>query len=374
VTGVGEDWRQVAAAVGPLDAAAMQAARERQGQLTKPAGSLGRLEELAVRLAGIQGRAVPRLAQRAIVVMAADHGVAGEGVSAYPQAVTAQMVANFLAGGAAISVLARQLGARLIVVDVGVAGNVPGAPQENARPTATRSVLAENTTFRRARVAPGTANLARGPAMSRVQAEAAIAVGLAVVADEAAGGLDAVVLGDMGIANTTAGAALVAALTGQPAAAVVGRGTGVDDATWRRKVAVVERALAVNHPAPGDPLGTLAALGGLEHAGLVGVVLGAAARQCVVVVDGLAAAAVALVAARLCPAARDYLVAGHASVEPGQRAALAALDLQPLLDLGLRLGEGTGGALALPLLDAAVRLHAEMATFQAAGVSEREPP
>jgi nicotinate-nucleotide--dimethylbenzimidazole phosphoribosyltransferase len=198
-------------------------------------------------------------------------------------------------------------------------------------------------------------------------------VGLVVVADEVARGLDAVVLGDMGIGNTTAGAALVAALCAESPETIVGRGTGVDDATWRQKVAVVERAWAVNQPDRGDPLGVLAALGGFEHAGLVGVVLGAAAARVLVVVDGLAAAAAALVAARLCPGVRDYLVAGHASVEPAQRTALAALDLAPLLDLDLRLGEGTGGALALHLLDAAVGLHAEMATFDAAGVSEREP-
>ena len=380
-----ESWQEVAAAIGPLDAEAMQAARGHQARLTKPAGSLGRLEDLAVQVAGVQGRAVPHLADRAIVVMAADHGVASEGVSAYPQAVTAQMVANFLAGGAAINVLARQSGARLVVVDVGVAGDLsgdrgsderlsPSSAQPAVRDSAGVAGAGRGTTFRRARIASGTANLARGPAMPRAQAEMAIAVGLEVIADEAARGLDAVVLGDMGIGNTTAGAALVAALTAQPPAAVVGRGTGVDDATWRHKVSVVERGLAANAPSPADPVGVLAAVGGLEHAGLVGLVLGAAARRVVVVLDGLAAAAAALVAARVCPAARAYLVAGHASAEPGQRAALAALDLWPLLDLDLRLGEGTGGALALHLLDAAARLHAEMATFDAAGVSGREPP
>jgi nicotinate-nucleotide--dimethylbenzimidazole phosphoribosyltransferase len=207
--------------------------------------------------------------------------------------------------------------------------------------------------------------------MTRAQAEEALAVGVATVAAEAERGLDAVVLGDMGIANTTAGAALVAALCGQAPEAVVGRGTGIDDAAWRRKVAVVERALTVNQPERADPLGTLAAVGGFEHGGLAGVALAAAARRAVVVVDGLAAAAAALVAVGLCPGVRDYLVAGHASVEPGQRAALAALDLRPLLDLELRLGEGTGGVLGLHLLDAAVRLHAEMASFEEAGVSER---
>jgi nicotinate-nucleotide--dimethylbenzimidazole phosphoribosyltransferase len=358
---VAADWRAAATAVGPLDAAAMAAARGHQARLTKPAGSLGRLEDLAVQVAGIQGRALPRLERRTIVVMAADHGVAAQGVSAYPPEVTGQMVANFVAGGAAINVLARQLAARLVVVDVGVAHALPLADPVGA-----------DLVYRRRSLAPGTADLSRGPAMSAVQAEAAIAVGLQTVADEAARGLDAVVLGDMGIGNTTAGAALVAALCDQPPAAFVGRGTGLDSAAWRRKVTVVERALAVNRPAPGDALGALACLGGLEHAGLVGVTLGAAARRVVVVVDGLAATAAALVAVGLCPGVRDYLVAGHASVEPGQRAALAALGLVPLLDLGLRLGEGSGGALALSVLDAAIRLHAEMATFEAAGVAESD--
>jgi nicotinate-nucleotide--dimethylbenzimidazole phosphoribosyltransferase len=351
------DWKAIAAAVPPLDAAAMAAARARQAQLTKPAGSLGRLEDLAVQLAGIQGCALPRLEHAVVVVMAADHGVACEGVSAYPQAVTGQMVRNFLAGGAAINVLARLAGARVVVVDLGVAAPLPDHP----------------ALWRRA-LGPGTANLARGPAMSRAQAEAAIAVGCEVVAAEAARGLEAVVLGDMGIGNTTAGAALVAALCERPPAEVVGRGTGLDDAGWRHKVAVVERALAVNQPDPRDPLDVLARVGGFEHAGLVGVVLAAAARRVVVLVDGLAATAAALLAVRLCPAVRAYLVAGHASAEPGQRVALAALELAPLLDLDLRLGEGSGAMLALLLLRAAVQLHAEMATFAEAGVSERTPP
>jgi nicotinate-nucleotide--dimethylbenzimidazole phosphoribosyltransferase len=355
------DWRAVAATVRPLDDAAMAAARARQPRLTKPAGSLGRLEELAIQLAGIQGRGLPQMERRTIVVMAADHGVAARGVSAYPPEVTGQMVANFVAGGAAINVLARQLAARLVVVDVGVAHPLPLGD-----PTGT------NLAYRRRSLALGTADLSRGPAMSTAQAEAAIDVGLETVAAEAEQGLDAVVLGDMGIGNTTSGAAMVAALCEQPPGAVVGRGTGLDTAAWERKVAVVEQALAVNRIAAGDAPGALAGLGGLEHAGLVGVTLGAAARRAVVVVDGLAAAAAALVAVGLCPAVRHYLVAAHASVEPGQRAALAALGLTPLLDLGLRLGEGSGGALALHLIDAAARLHAEMATFDAAGVAESE--
>jgi nicotinate-nucleotide--dimethylbenzimidazole phosphoribosyltransferase len=348
-------WRAACAAIGPLDAAAQAAARARQERLTKPPGSLGRLEALAIQAAGVQARALPRLDHRVIVVMAADHGVAAEGVSAYPQAVTAQMVANFAAGGAAINVLARQTGARLVVVDVGVAGPVPDTPRLRRRP-----------------LGAGTANLARGPAMTRAQAEAALDVGVNVVFEEGARGLDAVVLGDMGIANTTAGAAIIAALCGLPARTVVGRGTGLDDAGLARKQAVVEQALRVNQPDPADPLDVLAKVGGFEHGALAGVALAAAARRALVVVDGLAATAAALLAVRLCPAARGYLVAGHASVEPGQRAALAALGLVPLLDLDLRLGEGTGGALALTLLEAAVRLHSEMATFEEAGVAERE--
>ncbi|HZS02599.1 MAG TPA: nicotinate-nucleotide--dimethylbenzimidazole phosphoribosyltransferase, partial [Chloroflexota bacterium] len=277
-----QDWRTVASRVGPLDAAAMAAARARQPRLTKPPGSLGRLEDLAIHLAGVQGRAIPRLERRAIVVMAADHGVARGGVSAYPTEVTGQMLANFAAGGAAINVLARQAGARLVLVDVGVAHPVP---MEDPR--------GDDVALRRRALAPGTADLSAGPAMSRELAEAALAVGIETLGEEAEGGLDAVVLGDMGIGNTTAGAAIVAALCALPPAQVVGRGSGVDDEGWRRKVSVVERALAVNRPDRGDALDVLARLGGLEHAGLVGVTLAAAARRVVVVVDGLAATAAA---------------------------------------------------------------------------------
>jgi nicotinate-nucleotide--dimethylbenzimidazole phosphoribosyltransferase len=357
-----QEWRAILPRIGPLDGAAMAAALERQPRLTKPPGSLGRLEDLALQLAGIQGRELPRLDHRSVIVMAADHGVAREGVSAYPPEVTSQMVANFVAGGAAINVLARQAEARMVVVDLGVAHQVLTESRESG------------VIIKHRPLAPGTANLAEEAAMTREQAEAAITVGLDTVEEEAECGLEAVVLGDMGIGNTTAGAAMAAVLCNRPPLEVVGRGTGLDDAAWERKVAVVERALAVNRPDPRDPLDVLARLGGFEHAGLVGVTLGAAARRAVVVVDGLAASLAALVAVRLRPAVRDYLVAGHASVEPGQRAALAALGLTPLLDLRMRLGEGTGGTLALHLLDAAVRLHAEMATFASAGVSDRDAP
>ncbi|MDP9375297.1 MAG: nicotinate-nucleotide--dimethylbenzimidazole phosphoribosyltransferase [Chloroflexota bacterium] len=342
------------AAIGPLDDAAMAAARARQDTLTKPVGSLGRLEELAVRLAGITGRVRPAIDRKAIVVMAGDHGVTAEGVSAYPAAVTPQMVANFLRGGAAISVLARAAGARVAVVDVGVAAAIEGA-----------GLVARKVT-------PGTRNMAAGPALTRAETLRAIEAGFDVLDEQAADGLDAVALGEMGIGNTTAASAITAALTGLPPAAVTGRGTGLDDAGLARKVAVVERALAVNRPDPSDPLDVLAKVGGLEIAGLVGVTLGAAARRIPVVVDGFIAGAAALLAAELCPRARDYLIAAHVSVEAGHRPILARLGLRPLLDLDLRLGEGSGATLALPLIDAAARLLDEMATFEEAGVATQE--
>jgi nicotinate-nucleotide--dimethylbenzimidazole phosphoribosyltransferase len=339
------------AAIGPLDEAALVAARTRQDTLTKPPGSLGRLEAVAIRLAGITGRARPIINRKAIIVMAGDHGVVAEGVSAYPAAVTPQMVANFLHGGAAINVLARAANARVVVVDVGVATPVAGA-----------GLVAR-------KVAPGTRNMAEGPALTRAEVLAAIEVGLDVLAAQAAEGLDIIALGEMGIGNTTAASAITAALISLPPAAVTGRGTGVDDAALARKVAVVERALAINRPDPTNPLDVLAKVGGLEIAGLVGVTLGAAARRVPVIVDGFIAGAAALVAAELCPQVRDYLIAAHVSAEAGHRAILGHLGLNPLLDLDLRLGEGSGAALALPLVEAAARLLDEMATFTEAGVA-----
>jgi nicotinate-nucleotide--dimethylbenzimidazole phosphoribosyltransferase len=338
--------------VRPLDRHAMAAARRRQDELTKPPGSLGRLERLAAQLAGITGRRRPRLARKAVVVMVADHGVAAEGVSAYPASVTAQMVGNFARGGAAINVLARRAGARVVVVDVGVAAELP----------------AELPIVHR-KLAYGSANITAGPAMSRDQALAAIGVGLEVVEAEIARGLDVVCLGEMGIGNTTAASAIVAAMTGLPVEDVTGRGTGIDDATWRHKLAVVERALRVNRPEPSRPLEVLAKVGGLEIAGLVGVAIGAAAARRPVVVDGFIAAAAMLIATELCPALRGYLIAAHRSAEIGHGATLQRLELEPLFALDLRLGEGSGAALALGVLDAALALLDEMATFAEAGVS-----
>lgn len=350
--------REVIRQIRPLDTAAMAAARARHDQLTKPPGSLGRLEELAIHLAGITGQERPRFPRKAVIVLAADHGVAAAGVSAYPQAVTAQMVQNFLAGGAAINVLARRAGARVVVADLGVAATLPDHPL-----------------LRRRAIGPGTRSMLEGPAMTADEAVAAITAGIDLVEAETAAGLDLVATGEMGIGNTTAASALVAAITGRPVAEVTGRGTGVDDAGWARKVSVIERALAVNRPNPADALEVLAKVGGFEIAGLVGVTLGAAAHRVPVLVDGFIATAAALVATELCPAVRAYLIATHQSVETGHRCVLERLGLLPLLDLNLRLGEGTGAVLAMHLVDDAVAILDEMATFAEAGVSgPREEP
>ncbi len=336
------------------------AARARQDTLTKPPGSLGRLEELSIQLAAITGQLRPSVARKAVIVMAADHGVTAEGVSAYPAEVTPQMVLNFLRGGAAINVLAQQAGARVVVVDIGVATDIESTE------------TLEATSLRRRKISRGTQNIARGPAMTRAQADAAITEGIDVVYAEIANGLDLAATGDMGIGNTTASAAIVAALTGAPVAQVTGRGTGVDDAGLARKVAIIERALSANQPDPHDALDVLSKVGGLEIAGLVGVILGAAAHRIPVVIDGFISGAAALVAVGLAPDVKPYLIASHQSVEIGHRVVLERLGLRPLLDLNLRLGEGTGAALAFHLVEAAARILNEMATFAEAGVSGKD--
>lgn len=338
--------------IPPLDSAAQAAARARQARLTKPAGALGRLETLSIQLAGMTGRLdwLPR--RRAVLICAGDHGIAAQGVSAYPQAVTQQMVLNFLAGGAAVNVLARQMGACVTVVDAGVIGD-----------------FADHPDLIRGKIAPGTADFSAGPAMTAAQADAALALGKAAVARELAHGLDLLAVGEMGIGNTTSASAIIAAVTGRPVAEVTGRGTGVDDAALRHKVALIEAALARHAPATVD---TLAKIGGFEIGAMAGAMLAAAAQRVPVVLDGLISTAAALVAAQIAPDVRHYLIAGHRSVEPGHRAALAWLGLEPLLDLDLRLGEGTGALLAMPLIEAAMRTLQEMATFEAAGVSGRE--
>jgi nicotinate-nucleotide--dimethylbenzimidazole phosphoribosyltransferase len=320
--------------------------------LTKPPGSLGRLEEIAVRLAALRGGA-PSVDRPVVFTFAADHGVVAEGVSAYPQVVTAQMVENFLRGGAAINVLARQAGARVVVADFGIAG-----------PALRVDGLVD------CRIGAGTANMARGPAMTRAQAVHAVERGAALALEAIEAGADLLATGEMGIGNTTAAAAITAAITGAPPEAVTGRGTGVDDAGWRRKVDVVGAALAANRPDPADGLDVLAKVGGFEIAGLVGVILAGAAREVPVVLDGFISTSAGLVAAALAGEARHALFASHRSAEPGHARALAHLGLVPYLDLSLRLGEGTGAALFVHLARAAALIYSEMATFKSAGVSE----
>ena len=341
------------AAIRPLDAAAAARARERQESLTKPSGSLGQLEAVSVQLAGVAGECPPPLPEPAVVaVFAADHGVHAQGVTPWPQEVTAQMVANFLASGAVVNAIAAQAGAEVCVVDVGVAADLPPGPGLLPR-----------------KIRPGTADMTTGPAMSRAEAEQAVEVGIETARDLVAAGNRCLLTGDMGIANTTASAALIAVFTGADPEQVTGRGTGIDDETWQRKVGVVRRALARHAADPADPLGVLAAVGGLEHAALAGFMLGGAALRVPVLLDGVIACAAALAARALAPDVTGFLIAGHLSSEPGARRALDALRLRPLLDLELRLGEGSGAALALPVVGAAARVLRDVATFDSAGVS-----
>jgi nicotinate-nucleotide--dimethylbenzimidazole phosphoribosyltransferase len=349
-------------ALPAFDDAAAAAERAHQLRLTKPPGSLGRLEELAVWYAGVRGRfPAPVPARAELFVFAADHGVAAEGVSAYPAAVTAAMVENFRRGGAAVNALSRSAGVAVTVVDVGV-----------ATATAAASGAGGGAAFVGARVRAGTGNLLREAAMQRTEAAAAVAVGLRMAEAAADRGADLVCGGDMGIGNTTAAAALLCALGAGAPADVVGRGTGLDDPGLARKIDVVAGALARARPDAADPLGVLAELGGLEIAALVGLMLGGASRRLAVVVDGFIAGAAALVATRLAPALRSFLLLSHLSAERGApRLASLLGGPAPLFDLGLRLGEGTGAVLAVPLLRAAVAAAREMATFEAAAVPER---
>lgn len=348
---------QTISRVSALDLEAMEAAEARQSHLTKPAGALGRLEDLSVRLAGITGEERPRFPERTLVVAAASHGVTQEGVSAYPASVTAQMVYNILGGGAAINILAAAAGAHLVVVDAGVDARV--VPDPGPRPE-----------LRRARLAPGTRDMLREPAMPPEHARHIAEAGIMLVEELADGGTNLLGLGDMGIGNTTAAAAVVAAITGAPVEKVAGRGTMIGDEALDNKRAVISGALDRHRPDPEDALGVLAAVGGYEIGFLAGCCLGAAARRIPVVLDGLPVVSAALLAERLAPAARNVMIAGHRSAEPGQGVALCHLGLEPLLDLGMRLGEGSGAALAMPVVAAAARTLDEMATFGEAGVDE----
>jgi len=353
------DLAALAAAVPPVDADARAAAADRQRQLTKPVGALGRLEELSIWLAGVQGRCPPHPpAQARVVVFAGDHGVARAGVSAYPPEVTGQMVANFLAGGAAVNVLARQVGASVRVLDLAVDAEVNGAAADTTRHKVRRS----------------SGRIDFEDALSAAEAEGAFAAGLAIADEEVDAGADLLIPGDMGIGNTTPAAVLVAVLTGAEAAEVVGRGTGIDDAGWMRKTAVVRDALRRARPKADDPLALLATAGGADLAAMTGLLVQAAVRRTPVVLDGVVSAAAALVAERIAPGAVPWWVAGSRSTEPAQHRALERLALVPLLDLALRLGEGTGGLMAVPLLAAAAATLAEMATFESARISDRDVP
>ena len=348
--------------IGPADADAMARAEARQQNLTKPPGSLGRLEEVSIRLAGIYGTERPAIGGKAVIVAAGDHGVVAQGVTGYPQEVTAQMVLNFLAGGAAISVMSRHLGIRQVVVDAGVAAEIPAFAGTMA-----------DVEFRSLKIGRGTADISQGPAMSREQAVRCLEEGIGLAVEVIESGVDLLATGDMGIGNTTASSAITSAVTGHPPEETTGEGTGRTPEEMQHKIGVVRTALEVNAPDTNDGVELLAKVGGFEIGVLAGVILGSAVMRKPVVVDGFISGAAALVANAVCPAARDYMLPSHVSAERGHRAALAGLGLTPLLDLGMRLGEGTGAALAIPIVEAAAATLSEMATFAEAGVSDREP-
>ncbi len=345
---------QILQQIQPIDDALMAGTQRRLDNLTKPPGSLGRLEAIACRLVAITGEANPTFNQKRIITIAADHGVVAEGVSAYPQEVTAQMVANFLNGGAAINVLARHVGAEVVVVDAGVAADLKSHPNLVSR-----------------KIGKGTRNMAHEPAMSCEQAIAAIEAGIEIAEAEFAKDADLIGTGEMGIGNTTASSAITAVMTGAPVAQVTGRGTGIDDAALQRKIGVVQRAIDLHQPNPEDPIDVLAKVGGFEIGALAGVIVASAAHRVPLLVDGFISTASALLAAGLCPRVKAYLFSSHRSAEVGHQIALDFLGLQPILDLDLWLGEGTGAALAMPILEASVKLLNEMASFDEAGVSKK---
>jgi nicotinate-nucleotide--dimethylbenzimidazole phosphoribosyltransferase len=347
-----ESIREIADQVPAIEPQWQERAVRHLDNLTKPPGSLGRLEEIAARLAGIQQKDELDCTNKAIFTLAADHGVTAEGVSAYPKAVTGQMVRNFLMGGAAINVLCRQFGIEVIVVDMGVDGKMD---------LATRLVDRK--------ISNGTRNIARGPAMEEHELAAAIKVGVELAAEAVEQGRTLIGTGEMGIGNTTVASVITAVLTGRPASQVTGMGTGLDSAGVERKIAVIERAIAVNHPKPSDPLDILQKVGGFEIAGLTGLILGAAARRLAVVVDGFISTAAAALACAIEPRVGAFLFAAHRSSEPGHEALLELIGQGPLLDLRMRLGEGTGAALAMAVIESAAKLFNEMATFSSAHVS-----
>ncbi len=347
-----------------LDVHAMEIAKERQDNLTKIKGSLGVLEDLSIKIAGITGNPSPEIKDKVIITTAGDHGVTEEGVSAYPSEVTAQMVYNFLNGGAAINVLARHVGARHVLVDMGVATNMNF--------TNTNTNININTgVFVDKKIAYGTANMAKEPAMAYEDAKRSIETGMEVIEHEADRGMDIVGMGDMGIGNTTASSAIVAVITGETIGKVTGRGTGIDEVGFERKVREIGEAIRINKPNKKDPIDVLAKVGGFEIGGMAGAMLEAASRRIPVVIDGLISGAAALIAYELDHAVKDYMIAAHRSVEIGHAVTLDYIGLNPLLALGMRLGEGTGAALGISIVEAACKILNEMATFEEAGVSEK---
>lgn len=344
--------------IKPLDKSAMDKAQRRLDRLTKPQGSLGRLELLAKQVAGITGNELPALKNKVIFTLAADHGIAREGVSAYPQEVTAQMVYNFLREGAAVNVLAKHVGARVLVVDMGVVAKIK--PKKNT-----------SKNFRDKKVSCGTKSFTTGPAMTRSEAVKAIETGFGLVEDEMQHGLDIIGTGDMGIGNTTPSSAITAVITGISVRKATGRGTGIGDKELEAKIAAIEKGIAVNSPDPKDAIDVLAKVGGFEIGGLVGVILGAASHRMPVVIDGFISGAAALIAHSIDRRSRDYMIASHRSAEKGHAVVLEHIGLDPIFDLNLRLGEGTGAALGMGMVEASLKIIAEMATFEDANVAER---
>ena len=342
--------------LGPADESAMNLAEARQSNLTKPPGSLGRLEQISIKLAGIFGTERPVIGGKAVIIAAGDHGVVAQGVTGYPQEVTAQMVLNFLAGGAAISVICRHLGIRQVIVDAGVAADLP-----------------EHSELRSLKIGRGTSDISVGPAMSQEQAVQCLEAGINLAVQTVESGVDLVATGDMGIGNTTPSSAITAAVTGLDPEETTGEGTGRNQDELRHKAGVVRTSLTVNTPDPSDGVDLLSKVGGFEIGVLAGVILGTAMMRRAVVVDGFISSAAALVANAVSPVSKEYMFGSHVSAERGHRAALSALGLSPLFDLGMRLGEGTGAALAMPLIESAAATLSEMATFAEAGVSDREP-
>ncbi|MBL7151661.1 MAG: nicotinate-nucleotide--dimethylbenzimidazole phosphoribosyltransferase [Candidatus Omnitrophica bacterium] len=333
----------------------MQKAQKRLDNLTKPLGSLGRLEDIAKLIVGITGKENPQLNNKVIFTLACDHGVTEEKVSAYPKEVTAQMVYNFLNGGAGINVLARHAGARVIVVDIGVAADLKPDPQLVIK-----------------KIGYGTKNMVNGPAMTRAQAVECIETGIEVFEAEFKKGIDIVGTGEMGIGNTTPSSAITAVFTKRPVEELTGRGAGIDDAGLKNKIAIIKKTLQINNPDPNDPIDVLSKVGGFEIGGLSGIILVAASRKIPVVIDGFISGAAALIAYALAPMVKDYMIAAHCSVERGHRAILDYIGLKPLLDFDLRLGEGTGAALAMSMVEASVKILTQMATFQSASVSQKK--